>query len=104
VSKINSKDAVFVLSVGGGNIEKNISPNLVKGLNEAKSFGAKIFGIVGRDGGYTKKVGDVVVVIPSIEAEHVTPQSEAFQAVVWHCIVSNPKLKEKRCKWESAVA
>lgn len=103
-SKANNKDAVFVLSVGGGDLEKNISPNIVKALQEAKLREMKIFGIVGRDGGYTKKVGDVVVTIPSVNAEHVTPHAEAFQGIVWHCVVSHPLLKAQQCKWESAVA
>lgn len=103
-SKANSKDAIFVFSVGGGDLEKNISPNIVKALQEAKARDMKIFGIVGRDGGYTKKVGDAVVVIPSLNADHITPHAEAFQGVVWHCIVSHPLLKAQQCKWESAVA
>lgn len=103
-SKANSKDAIFVFSVGGGDLEKNISPNIVKALQEAKMRNMKIFGIVGRDGGYTKKVGDVVVVIPSLNPEHITPHAEAFQGVVWHCLVSHPLLKTQQCKWESAVA
>jgi D-sedoheptulose 7-phosphate isomerase len=103
-SKACSKDAIFVFSVGGGNLEKNISPNIVMALKEAKTRNMKIFGIVGRDGGYTKEVGDVVVIIPSVNAEHVTPHAEAFQGIVWHCIVSHPLLKAQQCKWESAVA
>lgn len=103
-SNINAKDGVLVFSVGGGDLERNISPNIVKGLQEAKSKGAKVFGIVGRDGGYTKQVGDVVVVIPALNSELVTPHAEAFQGVVWHCLVSHPLLKEEPCKWESAVA
>lgn len=101
VSRINSKDAVLVFSVGGGNIEKNISPNIVKALQLCKEEKAKIFGIVGRDGGYTKKVGDVVINIPVDDSNMVTPHSEAFQGVLWHCLVSHPKLKEHVCKWES---
>lgn len=103
-SKANCKDAVLVFSVGGGDLEKNISPNIVKALQEAKARHMKIFGIVGRDGGYTKKVGDIVIVIPSVNADHVTPHAEAFQGVVWHCIVSHPLLKAEPCKWESATA
>lgn len=103
-SKANSKDAIFVLSVGGGDLEKNISPNIVKALEEAKIRDMKILGIVGRDGGYTKKVGDAVVIVPSVSAEHVTPHAEAFQGIVWHCIVSHPLLKAQQCKWESSVA
>jgi len=103
-SKASHKDAIFVFSVGGGDLEKNISPNIVKALQEAKARDMKIFGIVGRDGGYTKKVGDVVVIIPSVNDEYVTPHAEAFQGIVWHCIVSHPLLKAQQCKWESAVA
>ncbi len=104
VSKLASNDLVFVLSVGGGNLEKNISPNLVMALQYAKTIGAKITGIVGRDGGYTAQVADVCVVIPTVNADNITPHSEAFQAVVWHLLVSHPKLKAKQTKWESAVA
>jgi D-sedoheptulose 7-phosphate isomerase len=99
VSRANAKDAVFVFSVGGGNLEKNVSPNIVAGLKEAKARGLKVFGVVGRDGGYTKQVGDVVVVIPTVADERVTPHSEAFQAVVWHCLVSHPKLQQMATKW-----
>ncbi|MEI6755998.1 MAG: SIS domain-containing protein [bacterium] len=98
-SKANEKDAVFVLSVGGGNVEKNISANLVFGIKEAKSRGMKIFGVVGRDGGYTKQVGDTVIVIPTVESSRITPHTEAFQAVVWHCLVSNPLLQQVATKW-----
>jgi len=103
ISRLNSKDAVFVLSVGGGNIEKNVSPNLVKALILAKDVNAKILGIVGRDGGYTAKVADAAVVIPVVNQDAITPHSEAFQAVVWHLLVSHPKLKAKETKWESVV-
>lgn len=102
-SKLRASDAVFVLSVGGGNLEKNISPNLVTALNFAKTTGARVTGVVGRDGGYTAKVADVCVVIPTVNAETITPHSEAFQAVVWHLLVSHPKLKAYPTKWESAV-
>lgn len=103
ISKLNSKDAIFILSVGGGNIEKNVSPNLVKALIYAKEVNAKILGIVGRDGGYTAKVADAVVIIPVVNQDAITPHSEAFQAVVWHLLVSHPKLKTKETKWESVV-
>ena len=99
VSKANDKDAVFVLSVGGGNLEKNVSPNIVRALELAKSLGMKIFGVVGRDGGYTKQVGNVVVVVPTVEPSRVTPHTEAFQAVVWHCLVSHPALQQQATKW-----
>jgi D-sedoheptulose 7-phosphate isomerase len=103
LSKLNSKDAIFILSVGGGNIEKNVSPNLVKALMLAKEVNAKILGIVGRDGGYTAKVADVAVIIPVVNNDAITPHSEAFQAVVWHLLVSHPKLKAKQTKWESVA-
>jgi D-sedoheptulose 7-phosphate isomerase len=102
-SKLSAKDALFILSVGGGNLEKNISPNLVEALKLAKAVGAKITGVVGRDGGYTAQVADVCVVVPTVNAETITPHSEAFQAVVWHLLVSHPKLKANQTKWESAV-
>ena len=103
LSKLNPKDAVFIFSVGGGNLEKNISPNLVNALKYAKQVGAKITGVVGRDGGYTAKVADACVIVPTVNPENITPHSEAFQAVIWHLLVSHPKLKENQTKWESAV-
>ena len=103
VSNLNKKDAIFILSVGGGNLEKNISPNLVKALQLAKGVGAKILGIVGRDGGYTATVADAVSIVPVVNSNTITPHSEAFQAVIWHLLVSHPKLKAKETKWESAV-
>ncbi len=102
-SKLNAKDALFILSVGGGSLEKNISPNLVEALKLAKTVGAKITGVVGRDGGYTAQVADVCVVVPTVNTETITPHSEAFQSVVWHLLVSHPKLKANQTKWESAV-
>jgi len=102
-SKLSAKDAVFVFSVGGGNLEKNISPNLVMALQHAKTVGAKITGVVGRDGGYTAQVADACVIVPSVNPENITPHSEAFQAVVWHLLVSHPKLKANQTKWESVV-
>jgi D-sedoheptulose 7-phosphate isomerase len=101
ISKLNSKDLVFIFSVGGGNLEKNISPNLVEALKLAKSVGAKITGVVGRDGGYTAQVADACVIVPTVNADNVTPHSEAFQAVIWHLLVSHPKLKANQTKWES---
>jgi D-sedoheptulose 7-phosphate isomerase len=98
-SRASANDAVFVLSVGGGNLEKNVSANIVAGLKEAKQRGTKIFGVVGRDGGYTKQVGDCVVVVPTVNASRVTPHTEAFQAVVWHCLVSHPALQQVATKW-----
>lgn len=103
ISKLAKKDAVFILSVGGGNLEKNISPNLVEALKYAKTVGAKITGVVGRDGGYTAQVADACVIVPTVNADNITPHSEAFQAVVWHLLVSHPKLKTNQTKWESAV-
>src|SRR6185437_6972061 len=100
-SRLGANDAVFVFSVGGGNLEKNVSPNLVGALQLAKEVGARIFGVVGRDGGYTAKTGDVVVIVPTVNADNVTPHSEAFQAVIWHLLVSHPKLKAHQTKWES---
>jgi D-sedoheptulose 7-phosphate isomerase len=99
VSRANDKDAILVFSVGGGNLEKNVSPNIVAAIQEAKTRGMKVLGIVGRDGGHTKKAGDVVVVIPTVAEERVTPHAEAFQAVVWHCLVSHPKLQKNATKW-----
>jgi D-sedoheptulose 7-phosphate isomerase len=104
MSKLGPKDIVFVLSVGGGNLEKNISPNIVKALQLAKSVGAKITGVVGRDGGYTAQVADILILVPTINSENVTPHSEAMQGVVWHLLVSHPKLKNSETKWESATA
>jgi D-sedoheptulose 7-phosphate isomerase len=99
VSKANSNDAVFIFSVGGGNLERNVSTNLVYALKEAKDRGLKVFGIVGRDGGYTKLVGDAVVLIPVVETARITPHTEAFQAVIWHCLVSHPSLQLMSTKW-----
>jgi len=98
-SRISNNDAVFVLSVGGGNIERNVSVNLVKALDVAKSVGAKIFGIVGRDGGYAGQIGDNVVIVPTVDSSLVTPHAEAFQAVIWHCLVSHPDLQVMATKW-----
>ena len=98
-SRGNKNDAVFVFSVGGGNLEKNVSANIVAALKEAKERGMKIFGVVGRDGGYTKKVGDNVILIPTVDAARVTPHTEAFHAVVWHCLVSHPALQQIATKW-----
>jgi len=100
-SKINFNDCVFVFSVGGGNSERNISNNLVQALKYTKEKGAKIIGVVGRDGGYTAKVADAAVIIPTLDTETVTPHTESFQAVVWHLIVSHPLLKVNDMKWES---
>ncbi len=103
ISKLSSKDMLFIFSVGGGNLEKNISPNLVEAIKFAKSLNTKVIGVVGRDGGYTAKFADACVVIPTVNNNNVTPHSEAFQAVVWHLLVSHPKLKVNQTKWESTV-
>jgi len=100
-SRANEKDAVLVLSVGGGDATRNVSVNIVRGLDEAKRRGLTIYGIVGRDGGYTKQVGDEVIVVPTVDPGHVTPHTESFQAVIWHCIVCHPSLMIQDSKWES---
>ena len=100
-SRLSEKDAVFVFSVGGGDLEKNISPNLVRALQYAKAVGAGITGVVGRDGGFTATVADVCVIVPTVNSENITPHAEAFQAVVWHLLVSHPGLKASETKWES---
>jgi D-sedoheptulose 7-phosphate isomerase len=100
-SSLRRGDMIFVLSVGGGNIDKNISPNLVSAIRYAKDVGAKVCGIVGRDDGYTARVADACIVIPTVNDAHVTPHTEAFQAVIWHLIVSHPRLKYTQTKWES---
>jgi len=99
VSRLNSSDAVLIFSVGGGNLERNISPNLVSAVQHAKHVGARVLGVVGKENGYTAQVGDVVAVIPVVRDDMVTPYSEAFQAVVWHCLVSHPVLQAKPTKW-----
>ena len=99
VSKLSNKDALLIFSVGGGNVERGVSVNLVRAIDEAKAVGAKIFGIVGRDGGYTKKMGDKVVVVPIVNNDRVTPHAEAFQAVIWHGLVSHPVLQIQSTKW-----
>jgi D-sedoheptulose 7-phosphate isomerase len=98
-SRVNEKDGLLVLSVGGGDLVKNVSPNLVIALQVAKQAGAAIVGIVGRDGGFTAQVADVCVIIPTVNPAHVTPHSEAFQAIVWHLFVSHPLLKQNPTKW-----
>jgi len=104
VSKASSRDLLFVLSVGGGNLEKNISPNLVAAVDEAKERRMEVLGIVGRDGGYTKRAGDLVLVIPTVDEGNITPHTEAFQAVVWHGLVCDPRLMVRENKWESTAA
>jgi D-sedoheptulose 7-phosphate isomerase len=103
VSKLSENDAIFVFSVGGGDLDRNISPNLVKAIDLAKAVKASILGIVGRDGGYTARSADACVLIPTVNPDTVTPHSEAFQAVIWHLLVSHPALKLRQTKWESTV-
>ncbi|MGA2854016.1 MAG: SIS domain-containing protein [Verrucomicrobiota bacterium] len=100
-SRISSKDGLLIFSVGGGNLEKNVSPNLVSAIQLAKKAGASVIGIVGRDGGFTAKEATACVIVPTVNPAHVTPHSEAFQAVIWHLLVSHPKLKVGQTKWES---
>ena len=102
-SRLRRQDVVFVLSVGGGNLEKNISPNLVRAVQFAKEIGATILGIVGRDGGHTARVADACCIVPTVNPDNITPHSESFQATVWHLIVSHPTIKAAQTKWESAV-
>jgi D-sedoheptulose 7-phosphate isomerase len=103
-SRLRRSDAIMVFSVGGGDLERNVSPNLVRAVQYAKQVGATVLGIVGRNGGYTAQAADAVVIIPTINDAHITPHSEAFQGVVWHCIVSHPSLKASATKWESVAA
>jgi D-sedoheptulose 7-phosphate isomerase len=103
VSRLRSDDALLIFSVGGGDLERNVSPNLVRALQYAREIGATITGIVGRDGGYTARVADACVIIPTVNPAHVTPHSEAFQAVVWHLLVTHPALKAAPTKWESVA-
>jgi D-sedoheptulose 7-phosphate isomerase len=99
VSKLNSRDCLFILSVGGGNKEKNVSPNLIEAIDLAKEVGARVTGIVGRDGGYTAQNADICLVVPTVNPSSVTPHSESFQTVLWHLMVSHPKLKSNPTKW-----
>jgi len=101
VSRLQSADMVFVFSVGGGNLEKNVSPNLVEALQYAKLVKAQICGVVGRDGGYTARVADACVIVPTVNPQTITPHTEAFHSVVWHLLVSHPTLKKSETKWES---
>jgi len=100
-SRLRASDMIFVFSVGGGSLEKNVSPNLVAALQYAREVGAQVLGVVGRDGGYTAQVADACVIVPTVNPETVTPHTEAFQAVVWHLLVSHPALKAVPAKWES---
>lgn len=99
VSRLSAKDAILVYSVGGGDAERNVSVNIVRAVDLAKERGAKVFGIVGRDTGHTARHGDVVVVVPPVNPDRITPLSEAFQGVVWHCLVSHPALQVRKTKW-----
>lgn len=103
ISRFNANDMLFILSVGGGNLEENISPNLVLALEYGQHIGAKIIGIVGRDGGYTASVADACVIIPTINPDTITPHAEAFQGIIWHLLVSHPRLKIKQTKWETST-
>ena len=103
-SRLRPTDVVFVLSVGGGSLERNVSPNLVRALDYARGVGARIVGVVGRDGGYTARVADACVIVPTVNAATITPHAEAFQAVVWHLLVSHPAIKKSETKWESTEA
>jgi D-sedoheptulose 7-phosphate isomerase len=102
-SRLKAGDGVFVFSVGGGDLERNISPNLVRALEFAKKVGARVLGVVGRDGGYTARVADAAVVVPTVNPAHVTAHTESFQALVWHLLVSHPRLQAAAMKWESAI-
>ena len=102
-SRLNTKDLILVFSVGGGNQAKNISPNLISALQHAREVGAKICGVVGRDGGFTAQAADACIIIPTVNTAHTTPHTEAFQALIWHLLVSHPSLKTSQTKWESVV-
>ena len=99
ISQLNSKDVLFIFSVGGGNQKKKVSVNLIKAIDYAKNKKSKVLGIVGRDGGYTKKKGDAVIIIPTLDKKLITPYVESFQSVIWHCLVTHPKLQSKKMKW-----
>jgi D-sedoheptulose 7-phosphate isomerase len=103
VSRLSARDALFILSVGGGDAERNISPNLVRAMELATQIGAKVTGIVGRDGGFTARVADACVIVPTVNPETITPHSEGFQALIWHLLVSHPLLRETRTKWEAVT-
>jgi D-sedoheptulose 7-phosphate isomerase len=103
MSKLSSRDALFVLSVGGGDLERNVSPNIVRAVQLGRSVNAKILGVVGRDGGYTASVGDAVVLVPTVNPSNITPHAESMQGVIWHLIVSHPLIKEAETKWETKI-
>jgi D-sedoheptulose 7-phosphate isomerase len=102
-SRLSVRDALFIMSVGGGNVERNISPNLVCAIQLAKKIGAKVIGVVGRDGGFTARTADACVIVPVVSTETITPHTEAFQALIWHLLVSHPLLKENQTKWEAVI-
>ena len=99
ISQLNSKDVLFIFSVGGGNQKKKVSVNLIKAIDYARNKKSKVLGIVGRDGGYTKKKGDAVIIIPTLDKKLITPYAESFQSVIWHCLVTHPNLQSKKMKW-----
>jgi len=103
-SRLKKQDLILVFSVGGGDREKNISPNLISALQYAQAVGAKICGVVGRDGGFTARTADACVIIPTVNSNHITPHTEAFQAVLWHLLVSHPRLKAAQTKWETEAS
>jgi len=103
VSRLSARDAVFILSVGGGDVERNISPNLVRAIQLAREVGAKVTGVVGRDGGFTARSADACIIVPTVNSETITPHTEAFQALIWHLLVSHPLLKQNQTKWEAAT-
>lgn len=103
VSKLSARDAVFILSVGGGDVERNISPNLVRAIQLAREVGAKVTGVVGRDGGFTARSADACIIVPTVNSATITPHTEAFQALIWHLLVSHPLLKQNPTKWEAAT-
>src|SRR3984893_4083197 len=103
VSKLSARDAVFILSVGGGDVERNISPNLVRAIQLAREVGAKVTGVVGRDGGFTARAADACIIVPTVNSATITPHTEAFQALIWHLLVSHPLLKQNPTKWEAAT-
>jgi D-sedoheptulose 7-phosphate isomerase len=101
ISRLSARDALFILSVGGGDVERNISANLVRAIQLARQVGAKVTGVVGRDGGFTARSADACIIVPTVDAETITPHTEAFQALIWHLLVSHPLLKENQTKWEA---
>ena len=103
VSKLSARDAVFILSVGGGDVERNISPNLVRAIQLAREVGAKVTGVVGRDGGFTARSADACIIVPTVNSATITPHTEAFQSLIWHLLVSHPLLKQNPTKWEAAT-